>query len=658
MEIEQIYRVLHGLAYLKYNMNTRYRSIQDTRINMPTPAHPLLLGLLQTAIAHHNSGNLEDAERIYHEALRLDPGNPDALHLLGLACYQSGRHTQAVEYIGRAIRANKKVAIFHNNMGEACRALGHMEEAARHYQNALKLNPRLPDALNNLGLLYQQKGAYERACHYYREALAAAPNFSLALLNLGNCQYKSGDYPGASKTLAKAAASNPANSDARRMLADALREEGRLDEALSNYDKLLAEKPDFADAWVGRGQVLEKARRFKEALASFQKGLELVPDNPKVLNNIGVVLQALDQCEEAQAYLHRSLEFDPVSIKTRINLGAALREAGAVAESTAWLEQVCADAHASGEARFALAFSLLLQGDYARGWEMMEGRATSCQRDIWVFGRRYNAPMWDGAPLSGKTLLVCAEQGAGDVIQFARLLPMLAGRAGQIILEVPKELLPILEDFSAVTRVARGDKLPKYHAYIPLLSLPRLLKINGENCAPIIPYLHSDPEKAAKWKAHLNQFAGLKVGLCWAGSRRHANDHKRSVPATLLEALSPLAGVACYNLQKEHEGLPQFPNFHDYSDQLHDFTDTAALIDALDLVVTVDTSIAHLAGAMGKPVWVLLPFAPDWRWLLERSDSPWYPTARLFRQPVPGAWSDVLLRVRTELEALSHSNFC
>ncbi|MHB1291141.1 MAG: FkbM family methyltransferase [Sulfuricella sp.] len=620
---------------------------------MSTPAHPLLLGLLQTAIARHNSGNLKDAERFYHEALRLDPGNPDALHLLGLACHQSGRHAEAVEYIGRAIRANGKVAIFHNNMGEACRALGRMEEAARHYRHALRLDPRLPDALNNLGLLHQQKGGHEQAARYYREALAAAPGFAPALLNLGYCQYEAGEYSDASKTLAKAAAANPVNTDARRMLADALREEGRLDEALSIYDRLLAENPGLADAWVNRGQALEKARRFQEALVSFQRGLELVPGNPRVLNNIGVALQALDRCEEAQDYLRRALELDPSSIETRINLGAALREAGAVAEAAAWLEQLCDYAPASGEARFALAFVLLLQGDYARGWEMMEGRATSRQRDLWVFGRHYGAPLWDGAPLAGKTLLVCAEQGAGDVIQFVRFLPMLAGRAGRVVLETPEDLLPLLKDFPAVTRVARGARLPRYHAYVPLLSLPRLLEIDGKNCAPVIPYLHPDPEKAAAWRARLNKVADLKVGLCWAGSRRHANDHKRSVPAALLETLSSLAGVAYYSLQKEKEGLPPLPNFHDYSDQLHDFTDTAALIDALDLVVTVDTSIAHLAGAMGKPVWVLLPFAPDWRWLLERDDSPWYPTARLFRQPAPGAWGDVLSRVRAELGALA-----
>lgn len=613
----------------------------------------MLLGLLQTAVTHHNSGNLGNAERIYHEVLRLDPVNPDALHLLGLTCHQSGRHAQALEYIGRAIRANSRIALFHNSMGEACRALGRSEEAARHYQRALKLNPHQPDALNNLGLLHQQQGHHERACHYYRQALAAAPGFTTALLNLGYCQYEAGDYSHASQTLAKAVASNPGHIDARRVLGDALREDGRVDEALRLYDRLLAENPALTNIWVSRGQALEKSRRFEEALTSFRKGLEYSPDNPRVLNNIGVTLHALGRSEEALDYLRRAVEIDSSYIEARINLGNALRETGAVTEATAWLEQTCIDNPASGDARFALAFALLLQGNYVRSWEIMEGRATSRQRDIWVFDRRYQAPPWNGAPLGKKTLLVCAEQGAGDIIQFSRFLPLLAGLAGQIVMEAPAHLLALLKDYSGVTLVARGARLPKYHAYVPLLSLPHLLKIDEHNCTPAIPYLHPDPDKAATWQARLNNVAGTKVGLCWAGSRLHANDHKRSIPADLLETLSSITEVAFFNLQKEPGHLPALPAFHDYADQLHDFADTAALIDALDLVITVDTSIAHLAGAMGKPVWVLLPFSPDWRWLLARNDSPWYPTARLFRQHAPSAWCEVLLRIGSELGSLA-----
>jgi len=620
---------------------------------MSAPVNPLLLGLLQTAITHHNSGNLKDAEHFYHEALRLDPANPDALHLLGLACHQSGRYAEAIKYIGHAIRANGKVAILHNNLGEACRALGRAEEAERHYQQTLRLNPRLPDALNNLGLLQQQKGAHEQAARYYREALAAVPGFAPALINLGYSQYEAGAYADAAATLAKAAAASPANFDARRMLANALREEGRLDEALSVYDQLLSENPHLADAWVNRGQALGKSCRLQEALASFQRGLKLVPGNPKVLNNIGVALQALDRHEEARDYLGRALALDPSSIEIRSNLGTALREAGAVTEAATCLEEVCDQAPANGDARFALAFVLLLQGNYARGWKMMQGRATSRRRDPWVFDRRYDAPLWDGAPLTGKTLLVCAEQGAGDVIQFIRFLPALTLLAGQVVLEIAGELLPLLKDLASVTLVTRGSVLPPYHAHIPLLCLPRLLEIDDKNCAPLTPYLHPDAEKAAVWRSRLNETTDLKVGLCWAGSRRHVNDHKRSLPAALLEILSPVAGITYFSLQKEKEVFPALAKFRDYSEQLHDFADTAALIGALDLVVTVDTSIAHLAGAMGKPVWVLLPFSPDWRWLLEREDSPWYPTARLFRQPAPDAWSDVLSRVRAELDALA-----
>jgi tetratricopeptide (TPR) repeat protein len=446
---------------------------------------------------------------------------------------------------------------------------------------------------------------------------------------------------------------DPGCAQAHCNLGNALREQGRLEEALRHLTRALERQPGLAEAGLNLAVVLEEQGRLEEAEKRLREVLERCPEHPVALNNLGSVLKKLGRLEEARACLERALARAPGLAHAHNNLGAVLEQMGRweeaerrYDEALRWDPQL-ADAHANR------AMVRLLKGDFERGWPEYEWRwklRGTAPRD----GR---SPRWDGSPLGGRAILLQAEQGLGDTIHYVRYAALVAGRGGRVVLECPPRLCELLRSAPGVDRVIScQDPLPLCAAHAPLASLPGLFRTTLETIPNQVPYLHVASQRVEAARRRIGEQAGRrKVGLVWAGSPWNKNDRNRSIRLAELAPLAGLAGTAWFSLQRgpqaaELWSAPQGLTLTNLEKDRGDLTDTAAAILCLDLVIAVDTMIAHLAGALARPVWVLQPFAPDYRWLLHREDSPWYPTMRLFRQPAPGQWQPVIERIVKELQ--------
>ena len=451
---------------------------------------------------------------------------------------------------------------------------------------------------------------------------------------------------------------HPAFFEAAFNLGVLFQEMGQSDQAVGCYRHALQFKPDFASAWGNLGVALRDTDRAGEAVASFREALRLQPGESGVLNNLGNALLAQQQYAEAIACFRDGLRRAPANPGIHLNLGNALRASGRVGEAIQSLRQALELQPDFAEAHWDLAFALLLQGDFTQGFQEYEWR----WRRPDFPRRRFASPLWLGEDLAGRTLLVHTEQGAGDAIQFVRFLGGLAERGARVLLECPPSLAELFESAPGAPRVVpRGDALPECDFHLPLLSLPQRLGITLDTIPARTPYLRPPASRCAVLPNGPRD-TRLKVGLVWRGNPQHQNDRQRSLPLASLEPLFAVPDVAFYNLQVAPG--PQFvgeaasqPTLIPLEGLLRDFAGTASVVVQLDLVIAADTSVAHLAGALGRPAWVLLPFAPDWRWLLARADSPWYPTLRLFRQPAPGDWAAVVRCVRDALIAQVRTPF-
>lgn len=606
---------------------------------------------LEQAVQQHRMGRLEQAEEIYRKVLRKESRHPDALHLYGLLLHQRGRHREAAQHIERAIGIRPDIADFHNSCGEAWRALKEYDRARRCYERALQLNPRLAQAHNNLGSLLADEGSLDTALERYQQALALQPRYAQAQFNLGNTLYRLGHMPQAIEALRAATGLDPRFLPAWQALGNACRDSGALEEALSCYECGLTLDPRNASLVNNRGVVLTRLGRYDAAAEVLRR---LVHEHPQLAEgqcNLGVALHELERLDEAVACYRHAIELKPDYFAAHNNLARALRDQGHVTESIREYEEVLARDAQNADAHFGLAFSCLLAGDYPRGWREYEWRWQASNA-----GARppeFERPPWEGQPPAGRTLLVYTEQGAGDAIQFARFIPRLAALGAQVIVQCPsalKDLLATVEGVSAV--VGQDETLPSFDYHVAIMSLPYRLGVDLEAVATAVPYLAAPPgtSVALPWQAGEDV---LKVGVVWTGSALHVNNRKRSLPPHWL-ARWAMPGVRLVSLQLPQGLTPDYlpPDdlaLVDVGTGLTSYAATAAVVQQLDLVITVDTSVAHLAGALGRPVWLLLAHAPDWRWLLGRDDSSWYPSMRLFRQPAAGDWESVVERVRAAL---------
>jgi len=620
-------------------------------------------------------GRNELAISSYDRALALRPDFIQAWNNRGAALKQLQRFEEALESYDRALRLQPDTVEVLNNGAGVLQAMRRHQEALAGYDRALALRPAYPEALNNRGITLQALGRHDEALTNYDSALSLRPDFVEALVNRGIAHYELKRFGDALASYDSAIALRPDHADALVGRGLVLHDQRRFDEALASYDRALALRPDDAEALVERGAALHELGRPGEALESFERALAAQPDHAEALTNRGVTLHDLarhdapdgrgvalrkrERLEEALASHDAALAARPSYPEAFANRGVVLYDLKRFDEALAGYDAAIALRPDYADAHFFKGLSSLVTGDFRRGWIEYEWRREAPAARIPK--RHFSQPLWLGADdIAGKTILLHGEQGLGDSIQFCRYAPLVAARGARVILEVDAPLRDLMAGLAGTAAViAKGNPLPDFDVQCPLPSLPLALRTMPDTIPASAPYLRAPNQAAGYWGALLGAKHRLRVGLAWAGNARHVRDCERSMA---LRDLTPLldAGATFVSLQKEVRGGDAETlancNLLQFGQKLGNFSDTAALIAQLDLVISVDTSVAHLAGALGKPVWILLTHAPDWRWLLDRDDSLWYPTARLFRQDDTRQWSGLVARVRDALVEIIESN--
>lgn len=592
---------------------------------------------LDAALFHHNSGNLRDAEALYRTILRSDPRNADALHGFGVLCLNAGRLIEAEELIRAAVAA-RPVPEFFFHLGLALEWLGRMRAAMAAHRRALAIRPDFHEALCNLGVLLNTQGSLREAAAVYRCVLRLRSDHVNAAANLGVILQTWGKPEEAEPLFRRALAIDPTVPEILFNLSIGLEKLGRLGEAAVAARRALTARPGYVEASCLLGSVLWAQGRARQAVAAHRNAVALQPDFPEALTNLANALHSLGRLDEAIAAYGRSLAVHPATPTTRWNR----------------------------------ALSRLLGGDFVRGWEDYEWR---WHRPEFGGPPPFAQPLWRGEPSEGKTLFVHAEQGFGDSIQFIRYVPAAVERGWRVVVQAPRPLLRLLggmdgmglAGMDGVSLVAKDDPLPPFDAHCPMLSLPRAFGTTLRTIPAPVPYLSAEPDRVAAWGRRLASLlpgGGFRVGIAWQGNPQATIDRGRSFPLAELAPLARVPGVRLVSLQKNH-GLEQLDHLPegmavttlgaDFDGGADAFVDAAAVMMGLDLIVTSDTALAHLAGALGRPVWLALRAVPDWRWLMAGEDSPWYPTMRLFRQEraADGDWTPVFARMAAALSALA-----
>jgi tetratricopeptide (TPR) repeat protein len=502
-------------------------------------------------------------------------------------------------------------------------------------------------------IAHHRAGRLAEAEPLYRDALAHSPQHDRALYLLGHLLYSTGRLDPAIELMRQATALRPDVVHYHADLGKALATAGRIDEAIAAFRAALALKPDQAEVWNQLGTMHQDVGRYEEAADAYRNALTHRPGFVEAQNNLGNALQNLRRWDEAIAMYRAALQARPDYPDAHNNLGCALKETDRWDDAIAMFRRAISLRHDYPAAHWNLATALLTVGQLREGWREYEWRSHYST----VPPRQFTQNRWNGEPLNGRRILLYAEQGFGDTIQFARYVKLVAERGGGVLLECQPALVRLMRRLDHVEQViAAGEPLLPFDQHCPLLSLPMVFDTALASIPADVPYLSADPRDAESWHARpLGGPPDIKVGLAWAGSNAHVNDRNRSLAPEQLRELLTVPGITFFSLQLGPRSgeAAQLPGVRDLTADLHDFADTAALIASLDLVITVDTALAHLSGALGKRTWILLPTPGDFRWLLHRDDSPWYPTARLFRQPTPGDWATPLRRLRDELSQLA-----
>lgn len=575
-------------------------SIEAVRMSKPVNLPQQLDHMLRQAVGLQQNGAFAEAEELYREILELKPRHFDALQLLGALALQAGRLQEGVELLRKALAVNAKQAPIHSNLAYALNALQRFDEALASAERALALQPKFPDALNNRGNAQAGLNRPLDALASFDRAIALTPDFAQAWNNR----------------------------------ACVLRDLGRPADALASCDHALALQPAYPDAWSNRGNAFSDLNQPEEAERSYRRALELAPAFADAWNNLGLAQIDLNQHAQALSSYERALAANPAAAETH------------------WNESLC----------------LLQMGRLEAGWQKYEWRWERSR--IKASRRVFAQPLWLGDfSIGGKTILLHAEQGLGDTLQFCRYAALVSKLGAKVMLEVPPELMRLMSTLDGVDQlIEAGEALPPFDCHCPLLSLPLAFKTDLDSIPSATPYLYAHAEAARQWRDRIHAQADtrLKVGLVWAGGNRphvaelRKNDARRSIAFEQLAPILDVPNVQFFSLQKgpaaqQLKSGEWGGRIVDYTEELDDFADTAALVANLDLVISVDTSTAHLAGALDRPVWILNRFDTCWRWMLERTDTPWYPGARLFRQPALGDWDSVMQAARDALAALSAS---
>jgi len=599
----------------------------------------------------------EEALDSYDRALALNADDAQAWNNRAVALKDLGRFDAALESVGRALALNAHNVEAHNNRGNILNDSGDAEAARQAYDLAIELFPGYADAWYNRGRALQALERSEEAVESYSKAIALNPQLVQAYNNRATVLRKLRRLKEALADCEQAIELQRGYVEAYRTQGQILRDMGRPDMAALSYEAVTVLDKSDALAMQHRALALKDSGQYEAALESVGRAIALEPDNADLYLTRGVIQRETRDHDAAIASCHKVIELWPHHPSGYTNLGRVMEELGRSEEAMACYDQALAADPACSLAHFNRGLLQLQQGNYAEGWRSYESRWMAQELSLSRDRREYEQPLWTGVEsLAGKTVLLWGEQGLGDTLQFCRYASMAALRGATVILEVKPELVSLMGSLDGVSRIiAKGDPAPAFDLHCPLMSLPLAFGTLVETIPAGVPYLAADPAKVAHWAGVLGEKTRPRVGVVWNGNPKYQNDAIRSIT---LEQFAPLFGEDCefVVLQKEvrtaDKGLLGLrPNVRQFAAAIEDFSDTAALCELMDVIVTVDTSVAHLAGALGKPVRVLLPRRPDWRWLLGREDSPWYPNAKLYRQPSEGNWSAVIDKVRADLRS-------
>lgn len=574
--------------------------------------------LLNQAAAALHHGDRSRAEFFYREVLKRDAANFEACDALASLLAQSGRAAEAAPLYDRALQLNPGDAITLSNYGSVLQSLGRYAEAAEHYERAIALQPDFGDAILNRAVLLSALNRHGEALESLDALVADQPGHAVAHYN---------------RSVALAGLD-------------------RLEEAVRACDAALAADPNSAQAWHNRGVTLFRLQRFAEAVESYDRAIRLTPRVMEIHLNRGIALASLRRHAEAMAALDRAVMLDPNSAFAWFNRGVMLTELKRIEDAIRSYEAALRLVPDYAQADYNRALCLMQLGRLAEGYQGYEAR-----RRLASDPATYQQPYWSGEDIGGKTLLVRGEQGLGDIIQFARYIRLLEDKGIKVILMVQPHMTRLLSSLDPAPRIiAWTDTPPAFDYYVALESLPGCSGTSLETIPANIPYLAAEPDRIKRWEEKLGQ-GGFKIGIAWRSSAHGAAIGKTFSPSHF-HALAKIPGVRLISLQKDEEAgelkdLPPGMTVEslgaDFDAGPDAFLDSAAVMASLDLVISSDTALAHLAGALGRPVWVALKHVPDWRWMLDRADTPWYPTMRLFRQPAPDDWTGLFAQMATAL---------
>ena len=548
----------------------------------------------QSALAFHQNGQLVEAQALYEKILKKEPNHSDSLHLLGVIFCQTKQLQRAVDSIDKAIKINPSNEVFYSNRGNALSDLKQLDAAVASYDEAIKLDPSYAEAHSNRGNALQDLKQLDAAVASYDKAIRLVPGYTEAYYNRGNALKELKQFDVAVASYDEAIKLDPSYAEAYSNRGNALQDLKQLDAAVASYDRAIQLKPDYAEAYYNRGNVLKDLKQLSAAVASYDKAIQLKQDY-------------------ASAYWNKSL-------------------------------------------------ALLQVGDFDRGWELYEWRWK--KDDLNFRDRGFTKPLWLGIEsLQDKTILIHAEQGLGDTIQFCRYVKSVTALGAKVIFEVQPVLVSLMREPDLPFDIyAKGAALPDFDYHCPLMSLPLALQNKGNTVIPTSLYIKIDDTRVQKWRSRFDN-EQFNIGINWQGSKKKI-DIGRSFPLALFEGIASLSKVKLFSLQKNEgtEQLNDLPkgmvieNFGGDVDSEGAFLDTAAIIKSLDLIITSDTAVAHLAGALGCRVWLALKWVPDWRWMLDGGSSSWYPSMRLFRQNKADDWEGVFDEIKSELNLLMQEN--
>ena len=655
--------------------------------------------LMQLGLSLHQQGRYGEAEIIYKKVLIKENKNFNALQLLGVLSAQTKNYFEAVSYLTKALEINPNHAACYSNRGNALKELNRLQESLSDYRRAVYLSPSYAEAHCNMGVTLYEQGKLEDAVASYERAIEIKSDYAEAYSNLGNALKDLGRLEEAASSLARAIEIKPDYAKAFSNFGNVLTELKLFDEAVSSYERAIVFDPTYAEAYSNRGVALQELKKLNEALTSYRRAIELDPHYVEAYSNLGNGLKEIHRFEEALAVYALAIEIKPDNPEAYSNRGVTLFELGRFEEAVASFERAIdinseyAEAYSNrGNSLKALqrinesinsfdkaieikpnyaaaylnkSFALLLDGEYREGWRLHEWRWQ--QENLKLEADSFAEPLWLGIEdINSKTILLHAEQGLGDAIQFCRYAKLVKDLGATVFLEVPKQLLGLLQNLDYVDiLLERGKPRPAFDIHCPLMSLPMVFGTELTSIPMPFSYIYADEAKKSYWKEKLSGRSRLKVGVVWNGGFRPdqpelwATNERRNIPLNVFAKGLNFVDADFFSLQKGDPAEAEIrdqeqrywpgSNFYNYASELRDFTDTAALIANLDMVLSVDTSTAHLAAAMGKPTWILNRYDTCWRWLLDRDDSPWYDAVTIYRQSADMLWEPVLNQVADDL---------